>query len=49
MFFLGDYVRYFVFVLLSSSREVVARAPVYHEEVSIAPPTDYDECAHSKC
>jgi hypothetical protein len=45
MFSLVDYVRYFVFVLLSSSREVVARVPAYHEEGSIAPPTDCDECA----
>jgi hypothetical protein len=32
IFSLVDYVRYFVFVLLSSSQEVVARVPAYPEE-----------------
>jgi len=45
MFSLVVYVRYFVFVLLSSFREVVAGVPAYHDEASITPPTDCDECA----
>jgi hypothetical protein len=45
MFSLVAYVRYFVLVLLSRSQEVVARVPAYHEEGSIAPPTDCDDCA----
>jgi hypothetical protein len=40
MFSLVAYVRYFVFVLLSRSQEVVARVPDYREEGFRAPPAD---------
>jgi hypothetical protein len=45
MISLVDHFRYFVFVLLSSSHEVVARVRAYHDEGSIAAPTDCHEWA----
>jgi hypothetical protein len=45
MFSLVDYHRYFVLARLSSSREVLARVRAYHEEGSIALPTNCVECA----